>query len=828
MWNCTRSKRDAYSLVGLSRTLRPMVSQIRICYKRFISPLGIRGLFLCFLLPVFLFFVVDFFAPLPVQEDYSTLVFAEDSTTILHSFLSKDQKWRIKTELSEINPQLQKMLVFKEDKYFYWHWGVDYTAILRAFGRNIWYNRRTSGASTITMQVARMLDRKPRTYTQKIWEIFRAFQLEFYYSKNEILQMYVNNLPYGSNIEGIKSASLIFFQKKPQFLSLAEITALTIVPNRPNSWEFGKKNQEIREARNKWLKKMSSARIFLLADIQQAIQEPLQVTRQTLPQHITALATDLQKNNPNIHEIYTTLHPEKQLRTQEITQQYVQRLANYNIHNACALVTNNHTNEIIAYIATADFADKKHKGEVNGIKAVRSPGSTLKPFLYGLAMDKGKITPKTMLEDVPMNFGAFSPENFSKDFKGKVNVENALISSLNVPAVQLLENIGTKNLIALLKNLHFSQIEKDEKKLGLSLALGGCGATLEELVSGYSMLANNGNFEPLKYIQTKKDKTKKSKKLSEKTNILSPETCYLISEILAQNQRPDMPTSLLNRLDLPKIAWKTGTSLGRRDAWAIGYTPDITVGVWVGNFTGEGINNLVGAEIATPLLMDIFMEILAKKDNKNANKSYSDNKLTKKNSEWFTAPGNIKVRYVCEESGKVPNDFCENQIIDLHISAVSSAQKCEHLQKIFVSLDNKIRFCQKCMPLENEYKTEYFAKISPALRAFYADEKNKYPAPPPHNPKCNVAQLEGFSPRITSPLHAQSYIIPIQNPPKISLACQVADDVHEVHWFLNGVLYKTISAKENLFFTPQIGKLNITCTDDRGRTSKIWVDVVAF
>ncbi len=798
-------------------------------WKKKIKQKWLLMLFWFIFSPIFLFFLVDFFCPLPPQKSHSTLVYARDSSTILHSFLSQDQKWRLKTHLEEINPQLQKMLIFKEDKYFYWHWGVNYSAITRAFFKNIWYNKRTSGASTITMQVARMLDRKPRTYFQKIWEIFRAFQLEFYFTKNEILQMYVNNLPYGSNIEGVKSASLIFFQKKPQYLSLAEIMTLTIIPNRPNGWEFGKKNDEIVKARNKYLKKLLNKNIFPNNDISQALQEPLVVSRLNLPQKITPLALDLQKQFPQNTEIYCTLEAEYQTKIQQLVQQYAKKLNNYNIHNACALVMDNHTHEALAYISSADFEDKKHKGEVNGIKAIRSPGSTLKPFLYGLAIDKGKITPKTILEDVPTTFNDFLPENFDKKFRGKITAELALVQSLNIPAVQLLDNIGTKNLVSLLKNLHFGQVEKDEKKLGLSLALGGCGVSLEELVNGYSIFANNGNFEKLNYIfVNKKENQNKILKKEVNKNIISSSACYLISEILSQNKRPDMPQHLLDRLDLPKIAWKTGTSLGRRDAWAIGYTSDYTIGVWVGNFTGEGINNLVGAEVATPLLMDIFSEIITQKPPNPRRGNKSQNAQNKDNSPFGggAVSNTIKVRYVCQESGNLVNDFCENQQIDMYIPGISNPKKCEHLKQMLVSLDEKMVFCQKCVPNKKNYKKIFYNNISPALRTFYQEEKTKYPLPPPHNPLCQAVKTEGFSPRIISPLQGQSYIIPEQNSPKIALTCQVADDVREVHWFLNGVLYKTSSAFESVFFTPEFGKLNITCTDDKGRSTKIWVEII--
>ena len=338
-------------------------------------------------------------------------------------------------------------------------------------------------------------------------------------------------------------------------------------------------------ARNAWLHRFEKESLFDKNIIQDALREPLEVRRRAAPREIPHLALRLKKEYPDEPTIHTAIRLQKQRQTEDLVKNYVNRLRGQNIHNAAVLVINNETMAVEAYVGSADFTNPYDGGQVDGIRAVRSPGSTLKPLLYAMAFDKGLITPKTVLNDVPTNFGGYEPENFDQRFNGPVTVEFALANSLNIPAVKILKEVGTPVLVDQLKKAGFQTVSKQAKDLGLSLILGGCGVTLEELTRLFAAFAHEGEVRPLTFgspgVLPKKSKTKGS-------GIISPGAAFLITNVLTQVTRPDLPTNFDNTYHLPRIAWKTGTSYGRRDAWSVGYNKRYTVGVWVGNFSGAG------------------------------------------------------------------------------------------------------------------------------------------------------------------------------------------------------------------------------------------------
>ncbi|MGZ5133628.1 MAG: transglycosylase domain-containing protein, partial [Flavitalea sp.] len=377
----------------------------------------------------------------------------------------------MKTNLDEISPLLQRTIIAKEDKYFFHHPGINSLSMARAVMKNIFRMKRTSGASTITMQVAKALEPKPRTYVNKMIEIFRAFQLEWKYSKEEILQLYLNIVPYGGNIEGVKSASILYFRKNPDHLSLAEITALSIIPNRPSSLVIGRHNELIKRERNRWLEKFAADKVFTSREIHDALHEPMTATRGTIPKLIPHLAIKLKQLPGDI--IQTNIEINTQLKTEKLVQDYSRNLKLKNIRNAAVVIINNKTHEVITYIGSADFHDTTDAGQVNGAAATRQPGSTLKPLLYGMCIDEGLMTPKSILTDVAVNYDGYAPENYDRQFNGYVSVEYSLEHSLNIPAVKALNMLGKDRLVQKLALCDFQQVKKDQKKLGLSMILGG-------------------------------------------------------------------------------------------------------------------------------------------------------------------------------------------------------------------------------------------------------------------------------------------------------------------------------------------------------------------
>jgi len=755
-------------------------------------------------------FALDAAFPFRPNVPYSTQILAADGS-VLHVFLSKDDKWRLQAEVAEITPLLRKTLIYKEDRFFNWHPGVNPLALGRAALRNLVTGRRTSGASTITMQVVRLLEPRERTYWSKLVEILRAVQLELHYSKTEILQMYLNLVPYGGNIEGIKAASLLYFGKPPQLLSLAEITALAIVPNRPSSLRPDTRTGNLLAARNEWLRRFEKEGLFEKNIIEDALREPLDVKRRAAPREIPHLALRLKNEFPDEPTIRTAIRPQKQRQTEDLVKNYVNRLQTSNIHNAAVLVVNNETGAVEAYVGSADFANPYDGGQVDGVRAVRSPGSTLKPLLYATAFDKGLLTPKTVLNDVPTNFGGYEPENFDQRFNGPVTVEFALANSLNIPAVKILKDVGTSVLVEQLKKAGFLTVSKQSKDLGLSLILGGCGVTLEELTRLFAVFAREGKVRPL-IFGSPKALPKKNK--IEGSEIVSAGAAFLITNVLTQITRPDLPTNFANTYHLPRIAWKTGTSYGRRDAWSVGYNKRYTVGVWVGNFSGQGVPELSGAETATPLLFSVFNSL-----------DYNSPKG------WYRALDPVAVRLVCAASGDIPVEFCTNKIVDYHLMGVSPYRRCTHRKWVFTDAAGKISYCPYCLPGESQrgsgqggYLRRSYPNLAPELIAYYESKKLPYEKEPPHNPACERVFRDG-APLIVSPNQGSEYYLRQDEPQQLLLSCQAANNVEEVFWYVNDKLYQKSSPTEAVFMSPPPGRVKISCSDDKGRNSDIWIEV---
>jgi penicillin-binding protein 1C len=757
------------------------------------QPLKIIGLVLA---GVFLGFLsANWVFPLPDRIEYSTII-TDDKGAVVHAFLTRDQQWRMKTELGEISPLLRKTIVEKEDKYFYYHPGVNLLAMARAFGRNLVHLRRTSGASTITMQVARALEPKKRTYWNKLVEVFRAFQLEWKYSKSEILQLYLNVVPYGGNIQGVKAASILYFKKNPDHLSLAEITALSIIPNRPSSLVMGRNNDRIVEERNKWLRRWAQEKVFTGHEIEDALAEPLTATRGTVPAYMPQLSWKLKKRGGPI--VHATIQLNTQLKVEKLVRDYSRTLALKNIHNAAVIVIDNRTHRVVSYVGSADFDDATNAGQVNGAAAVREPGSTLKPLLYGLCIDGGLLTPKRTITDVPINYDGYAPENYDKRFNGYVTMEYALAHSLNIPAVKSLKALGKDKLIQRLSQCDFRQIDRDRKKLGLSMILGGCGATLEEMTGMYSLFANEGVYVRPRY--TYDDSTVAGQR------ILSPAAVFMINETLSNVNRPDFPLNWQSTLHLPKIAWKTGTSYGRRDAWSIGYNKHFTVGIWAGNFSGLGVPELSGANVATPLLFTVFNTI-----------DYDDD------AAWFAKPADCDVRMVCSETGLPPDDFCKHLVTDYFIPLVSTAKKCDNRQEVFLSADGKLSYCRSCLPPAG-YTKKWFTVVPPEMKEYYDANHITYAAIPPHNPECEKIFKEG-APVVTSPANGSEYLINRKDPEPLLLRCRVTNDVAKVYWYINDKFYRSGEAGGREFFMPDEGPVKISCTDDKGRNRNVWIRV---
>lgn len=752
------------------------------------------GIIFCFVS----FLILDAVFPFRTNNiSWSKVIYASDST-LLHGFLSQDHKWRLYADMEEITPELRKAFIYKEDRWFYYHPGVNPFAVVRAVVNNLTRGRRTSGASTITMQLARLLDPAPRTLRSKFREMFRAMQLEWHYTKDEILQTYLNLLPFGGNIEGVKSAALIYFGQSPKALSLAQLVMLTVIPNDPNSLRPGSNYDELLFRRNHWLQKIKGRNIFSDASTDDALLEPFERRRYPVPSSAPHISYRLRGRETDKYGLITTLNPEVQDRVEGMVKNHVRLLRSMQITNAAVVVVNNGTRGVEAYVGSAGFDEDLFQGQVDGVMALRSPGSTLKPVLYALAFDQGLISPKMMITDVPSNFNGYRPENFDENYRGKVTVEQALALSLNVPAVNLLDKLGNDVFVSALSKGGFKWIGKNRKKLGLSVVLGGCGATLEELTALYAAFANDGVYRPLKYL--------KSDQLSDADTICSPGAAYMITEILTGLKRPDLPGQYQASADLPRIAWKTGTSYGRRDGWAIGYNRDYTVGVWTGNFPGNGIPELNGADCAVPLLFNVFRAISPKNQ-----------------SDWFSPPKDLDFRLVCSESGMPLDTFCHQVVMDYFLPGISPSIRCNHLQKQYVNEPLTMSYCRNCLP-EKGFREVLYQYYPPELISWYIEMQIPYKEVPPHNPDCPTI-TNGSVPRITSLTDGAEYLLIHGRKQELMLTCNAENGVGKVYWYLNDKFYKATAPSEKVFFRPDAGSYKISCSDDRGRNSDVWVKV---
>lgn len=526
-----------------------------------------------------------------VEEINYSKVVLDRKGEILSVFLNSEEEFHIKYD-GEVPETLKTAVINYEDKKFYSHSGVDYPRILKSFFNNM-IGRKKMGASTISMQVVKLLEPKKRTYFNKLVEVVKAYKLESEFSKEEILKIYLNNVPYGSNIVGYSGAIKMYFNKEVKDLSYAEATLLAVLPNSPGILNLKKNNDKLEAKRNRLLKTLLDRKLIDERQYKFSLLEKfpnkIYYYEKKAPQFSIFL-----KNKYPEKIIKSTLDYNLQKKLEKIVHDYSNAMKDVGINNAAVLVVNNKTKEVLAYVASQDFYDKRNNGEIDGLQAKRSPASLLKPFLFALSIDDGLIVPDSIYPDVPIYFGNFYPKNSSNTFTGMVKIEEALIKSLNIPFVKLLSDYGVDRFYYFLEN-NDNYPEDRFDKYGLSLILGTREMRPVDIGKLYIGLANYGKVSNLKYTLTE-DKPKEYQQFSRGASYLTLETLSRVvrpgNEKLYSEQRP--------------ISWKTGTSYGMKDAWSVGVSPDYTVLVWLGNFNQKSIFSLSGVETAGNLLFKVF------------------------------------------------------------------------------------------------------------------------------------------------------------------------------------------------------------------------------
>ncbi len=742
---------------------------------------------------VFVSGFVLFFSPLPPLLNgvsFSREIY-DSQHRLLKLTLSSDQKYRVYVPLADIPPQLKTATLLQEDQYFAWHYGVNPIALMKASWNTYIIKSRREGASTITMQVARLrYGIHSKTIFGKLWQIIRALQVEMHYSKNQILEAYFNLAPYGNNIEGVGAASLIYFNQPIKNITLPEVLTLAVIPQNPI--HRTPSQNHLKESRNKlfyrWLKLHPEDK-----NQTELINLPLQMqTSHQLPFHAPHLVELNLKDDSSQQQTETTLDLDLQRTIEHIATRYITSKNNLGVNNAAVLLVDTRDMSVKALMGSMDFFDVAIRGQIDGTNIKRSPGSTLKPFIYALALDQGLIHPDTILKDVPQSFGNYSPDNFDYDFFGPIHAKDALVLSRNVPAVYLEKELHDFNLYALLQKTKIRQL-KPEGHYGLALALGGVEVTMQELTSLYAMLVNDGNWQPLRF---EKDQARMPS-----IKVLSPEAAYLTLDMLKNTPRP-AENSSLGTNQLP-ISWKTGTSSGYHDAWTVGVIGPYVLTVWVGNFDNRPNPAFVGKDIAAPLFFQLVDGL---------NHAINPIPALEKNPDTL----NLTKVPVCKASGLLPTRYCRDTELTWFIPGKSPIKSDTIFREVAIDKKTGLRTCH--FDKNTQFKIYEFWS-SDLLTTFKAAGIARQ-TPPSFDPRCSALTDTGISPQITSPKTNIKYAEPINNslPFTIPFTAVTDADVATLYWFLNDSYLGKTERDQPYLWKGKIGHYIVRVVDDHGRS----------
>jgi len=737
-------------------------------------------------------FFLSLFIPVKNDNDCSKILFSSQGE-LLRVWLNGNEQYQF-PKSEKISEKYKAAVLHFEDKRFNWHFGIDPIAVIRAMKQNVTAKKIESGASTITMQVARLKKPKKRTLFAKLIETHFALRMELWKSKDKIFAEYASLAPMGGNIIGAETACWRFFGHGSEEITWAEAALLALLPNRPSALNLEKEREKLLERRNSLLKSLAKAGYINEETLNSALQESLPRVsadwRFKTPHYAEAVLSLF----PNKNIFHGTIDSKIQTRLEGIAKNYGQRIREYSNVNISVLITETKTGKIRGYLGSLDYYDSLSKGMIDGVRAHRSTGSIMKPFLYALAMERGPYTPESLIEDVPTWFKGFSPQNADKSFSGIVPFKEALVRSLNVPAVKILADYGVEDFHFWLKNAGLNGLSRSPESYGLSLILGGGETSLQELVPLYSMLINEGKRTELKWLE---DSTAEKNE-----QLLQSITAYHIKEILTSVKRPDFEQYHLQFNNHIPVAWKTGTSYGSRDAWAIGVNEQWTIGVWVGNFAGGSVANLSGSATAAPLLFSLFNNL-------------SDNKKRM----WSELPRDADFEEVeiCTLSGYKAKDFCPHKkYILLPVNRMQS-RTCQFHKEIIISKSTGFEVCSLCWNAEDTLHIieEHY---SPSVRNELRKTGREPKAETLHNPSC-LAKKEGIQFSIVYPENGARLFLPSSDALSemgfIAIAAHKQRDA-ELQWFLDGNFLGTTKSEHKMAVTVGSGEHRIGVQDTLG------------
>ncbi|WP_060764627.1 peptidoglycan glycosyltransferase PbpC [Pseudomonas fluorescens] len=760
-------------------------------------------------LVVALLWLADRIWPLPLpQDDLARVVLAEDGTP-LWRFADANGVWRYPVQTREVSPYYLDALLTYEDRWFYQHPGVNPLALVRATWQNLSGARVVSGGSTLSMQVARLLDPHSRTLHGKLRQLWRTAQLEWHLSKDEILNLYLNRAPFGGTLQGVAAASWAYLGKSPSQLTHAEAALLAVLPQAPSRLRPDRHPQRAQQARDKVLRRLAEFQVWPQSAVDEALEEPLLLAPRLEPSLAPLLARRLNRpDSPPL--IRTTLDATLQRRLEDLLLGWRARLPEHT--SAAILVVEEESMAVRAYLGSVDINDTKRFGHVDMISALRSPGSTLKPFLYGMALDDGLIHSESLLQDVPRRYGDYRPGNFSMGFTGAVPASTALSSSLNLPAVQLLEAYGPKRFAAQMRIGGMPLALPALAEPNLALILGGAGSRLEELVSGYSALARDGKSASLRL---QPDDTLRERPL------LSPGAAWIVRRILSGQARPDRDprAELVQR---PVLAWKTGTSYGFRDAWAIGVGPRYLIGVWIGRPDGTPVPGQFGLASAAPLMLQVH-DVLTNRDSQRGI-----------SAPVKPVPANIGVAAICWPLGQPmsrsdPNCRRQRFAWTLDNTTPPTLQALDQplsvglMESIWVNTKG-LRVDAHCPGATSKSIALWPAPLEPWLPRVERREARI----PAADPDCPPPALAASSPlSIVGVREGDQLRLPAASQQALRLNISALGGSGRRWWFLNGAPLGDSANQDSINASfERLGRYQLSVLDEAGQTARLEFSVV--
>ena len=722
---------------------------------------------------------------------YSTVV-TDRNEELLGARIASDGQWRFPPR-NTTPEKIKECLITFEDKHFYHHWGVNPFAIGRAFYQNVKNKRIVSGGSTLTMQTIRLARNESRTFREKLIEMIWATRLEFRASKEEILSMYISHAPFGGNVVGLDAAAWRYFGHSADDLSWAESAMLAVLPNAPAMIHLSKGRKTLLDKRNRLLKQLLEKKTIDSSTYELAISEPLPDEPHPLPQIAPYLVSRFYQER-NGEYSRSTINKGIQTQVEDLAERWSNEFGRSDIRNLAILVIDIPSNQVVAYCGNVHFDRKQGGNQVDVIQAPRSTGSILKPFLYYAMLQEGSLLPDMLLPDVPVNINGFTPQNFSMQFEGAVPASEALARSLNIPAVTMLQRYGVPKFHSFLQQIGLKTINRSSSHYGLSLILGGAEATLWDVTNAYAMMGRS----LLQLPQRSCSLLLPTSRITESTDPFQPGAVWQTFDALKEVNRPE-EIDWKSIPSMQTIAWKTGTSYGFRDAWAVGVTPRYAVGVWVGNASGEGKPGLVGAQTAGPVLFDIFNLLPS--------------------SSWFTRPAGIFVEAeVCRKSGHLKGRFCDETDTLLVLPAGLRTEACPYHHLVTLSADESQRIYENCANTEPTLRKSWFT-LPPVWEWYYKQHHPEYKPLPPFKAGCGE---DTFQPMqfIYPPMNARIKLPKQLDGSKGFLTVELAHNNPNatVFWHLDETYQAQTQDFHKISLQPAAGKHSLTAVDGEGNT----------